>query len=118
MLGTYYYHEIIRKTIIAFGTLFNTIDIRHKKQDGSAYSTTRVPIAYGPREKFLARLEQKPDLRSRVAITLPRLAFELTSIQYDNERKVSTMQTFNTLTSGTKRQEEFICLFHTILDLD
>ena len=103
MLGTYYYHEIIRKTIIAFGTLFNTIDIRHKKQDGSAYSTTRVPIAYGPREKFLARLEQKPDLRSRVAITLPRLAFELTSIQYDNERKVSTMQTFNTLTSGTKK---------------
>ena len=103
MLGTYYYHEIIRKTIIAFGTLFNTIDIKHKKQDGSAYSTTRVPIAYGPREKFLARLEQKPDLRSRVAITLPRLAFELTSIQYDNERKVSTMQTFKTLTSGTKK---------------
>ena len=54
-------------------------------------------------KKFLARLEQKPDLRSRVAITLPRLAFELTSIQYDNERKVSTMQTFNTLTSGTKK---------------
>ena len=103
MLGTYYYHEIIRKTIIAFGTLFNTIDIKHKKQDGSAYSTTRVPIAYGPREKFLARLEEKPDPRKRVAITLPRLAFELTSIQYDNERKVSTMQTFNTLTSGTKK---------------
>ena len=103
MLGTYYYHEIIRKTIIAFGTLFNTIDVRHKKQDGSAYSTMRIPIAYGPREKFLARLEQKPDLRSRVAITLPRLAFELTSIQYDNERKVSTMQTFKaTNNSGTK----------------
>ena len=103
MLGQYYYHEIIRKTIISFGTLFNTIDIRHKKQDGSAYSTMRVPIAYGPREKFLARLEQKPDLRSRVAITLPRLAFELTSIQYDNERKVSTMQTFKaTNNSGTK----------------
>ena len=50
MLGTYYYHEIVRKTIIAFGTLFNTIDIRHTKQDGSAYSTMRIPIAYGPRE--------------------------------------------------------------------
>ena len=79
MLGTYYYHEIIRKTIISFGTLFNTIDIRHKKQDGSAYSTMRVPIAYGPREKFLARLEQKPDLRSRVAITLPRFCLLYTS---------------------------------------
>ena len=104
MLGTYYYHEIIRKTIIAFGTLFNTIDIKHKKQDGSAYSTTRVPIAYGPREKFLARLEQKPDLRSRVSITLPRLAFELTSIQYDNERKVSTMQTFNASQRGGRQR--------------
>ena len=104
MLGTYYYHEIIRKTIISFGTLFNTIDIKHKKQDGSAYSTTRVPIAYGPREKFLARLEEKPDPRKRVAITLPRLAFELTSIQYDNDRKVSTMQTFKTLTTGSTKK--------------
>ena len=103
MLGQYYYHEIIRKTIIAFGTLFNTIDIRHTKQDGSAYSTMRVPIAYGPVEKFLARLEQKPDLRQRVAITLPRLAFEMTNIQYDNERKVSTMQTFKAKTTGTTK---------------
>ena len=103
MLGTYFYHEIIRKTIIAFGTLFNTIDIKHKKQDGTNWSTIRVPIAYGPREKFLARLEEKPDLRKRVAITLPRLAFELTSIQYDPERKVSTMQTFKAnTTTGTK----------------
>ena len=103
MLGTYFYHEIIRKTIIAFGTLFNTIDIKHKKQDGTNWSTIRVPIAYGPREKFLARLEERPDLRKRVSITLPRLAFELTSIQYDPERKVSTMQTFKAnTTTGTK----------------
>ena len=103
MLGQYYYHEIIRKTIIAFGTLFNTIDIQHKKSDGTVHSTVRVPIAYGPVEKFLARLEQKPDLRQRVAITLPRLAFEMSSIQYDNSRKVSTMQTFKaSTTTGTK----------------
>ena len=103
MLGQYYYHEIIRKTIIAFGTLFNAIDIQHKKPDGTVHSSVRVPIAYGPVEKFLARLEQKPDLRQRVAITLPRLAFEMTSINYDNSRKVSTMQTFKAATtSGTK----------------
>ena len=94
MLGTYYYHEIIRKTIIAFGTLFNTIDIKNKKPDGTIHSSVRVPIAYGPIEKFLARLEQKPDLRERVAITLPRLSFEMSSITYDATRKVSTMQTF------------------------
>lgn len=94
MLGKYYYHEIIRKTIIAFGTLFNDINIKHKKQDGSDFSNIKVPIAYGPVEKFLARLEQKPDLRKRNSITLPRIAFEMDSIQYDNSRKVSTMQTF------------------------
>ena len=103
MLGTYHYHEIIRKTIIAFGTLFNTIELRHKKQDGSNFSTVKVPIAYGPAEKFIARLEQKPDPRRRVSITLPRLAFELVSIQYDNSRKISTMQTFKTFTKdGSK----------------
>ena len=69
-------------------------NIKHKKQDDSDFSTIKVPIAYGPTEKFLARLEQKPDLRKRVAIILPRLAFEMNSIQYDNSRKISTMQTF------------------------
>jgi|TARA_Y100000289_G_scaffold21293_1_gene20584 hypothetical protein len=103
MLGTYYYHEIIRKTIISFGTLFNTIDIKHKDQTGKNYSTVRIPVAYGPAEKFLARLEQKPDIRKRVAITLPRIAFELSSITYDNSRKVSTMQTFKAVTKdGSK----------------
>ena len=80
MLGTYYYHEIIRRTIISFGTLFNEIDIKHQTSAGGTFSTVRVPIAYGPTEKFLARLEQKPDLRKRVAITLPRLAFEMDGI--------------------------------------
>mgnify|MGYP001156863237 FL=1 len=103
MLGTYYYHEIIRRTIIAFGTLFNNIEVQHKTQAGGAFSSVKVPIAYGPTEKFLARLEQKPDPRQRVAITLPRLAFEMDSITYDNQRKVSTMQTFKaTTTDGSK----------------
>ena len=103
MLGTYYYHEIIRRTIIAFGTLFNEIDIKHQTSSGGAFSTVRVPIAYGPTEKFLARLEQKPDLRKRVAITLPRLAFEMDGISYDPARKVSTMQTFKAFTKdGSK----------------
>lgn len=94
MLGTYSYHEIIRKTIISFGTLFNQVYIKHQEEDGSDASMIKVPIAYGPIQKFLARLEQKPDLKKRVALTLPRMSFELTSIQYDASRKVSTMQQF------------------------
>ena len=88
MLGTYYYHEIIRRTIIAFGTLFNEIDIKHQTAAGGAFSTVRVPIAYGPTEKFLARLEQKPDLRKRVAITLPRLAFAVSYTHLPSPRDV------------------------------
>ena len=109
MLGTYYYHEIIRRTIIAFGTLFNNIEIKHKTQSGDAFSSVKVPIAYGPTEKFLARLEQKPDPRQRVGITLPRLAFEMDSIAYDNQRKVSTMQTFKAFTTdGSKARKVFM----------
>ena len=100
MENNYYYHEIIKKTIISFGTLFNNIYIKHESQEGSDLSLLKVPIAYGPIQKFLARIEEKPDLRKRVAITLPRMSFELKSIQYDNSRKVSTLQTFKTISES------------------
>ena len=55
MLGTYFYHEILRKTIIAFGTLFNDINIRHDDRSGGTISETKVPLIYGPKQKFLAK---------------------------------------------------------------
>jgi len=94
MLGTYYYHQIIRKTIIAFGTLFNQIYIKHKDADNNDYSELRVPFAYGPTQKFLARIEQQANLNKPVAMTLPRMSFEMTSIQYDATRKANLTQTF------------------------
>jgi hypothetical protein len=102
MLEKYYYHQIIRKTIVAFGSLFNNIYIKHKDENGNDVSEIKVPIAYGPIQKFLARIEQKPDLRKRVAITLPRISYEMVSIKYDSSRKVSTMQTFNAITNNKK----------------
>ncbi len=83
----YFYNEILRKTIISFGTLFNGISI---KQDGS---TVKVPLAYGPTQKFLARLEQAPNLSQATAISLPRMSFEFTGLTYDSSRKVTTTQT-------------------------
>jgi hypothetical protein len=100
MLGNYYYHEIIRRTIVSFGTLFNNIHIKHNDDNQNDVSLIKVPIAYGPVQKFLARLDEKPDLRKKVAITLPRMSFEMTSIQYDPERKVSSVQTFQSNRSG------------------
>jgi len=84
MLGNYFYHSIIRKTVVAFGTLFNNIEIRRQNE------VMKVPLAYGPTDKFLARLNQNPDpTNKRVQITLPRISFEMTNIDYDPSRKVA-----------------------------
>lgn len=94
MLGNYFYHQNIRKTIIAFGNLFNEIYIKHKDDEENDYSELRVPLAYGPTQKFLARLEQQADLNKPVAITLPRMSFEMSSIKYDASRKSGIAQSF------------------------
>ena len=94
MLGTYYYNQIIRKTIIAFGTIFNQIHIKHQDAGDDVISDMRVPLAYGPMQKFLARIEQQPELNKPIQITLPRMSFEMTSIQYDATRKAGVTQTF------------------------
>jgi len=107
MLGTYYYHEIIRKTIIAFGTVFNAIDIKHKEQDGTAFSEMNVPLSYGPAQKFLARLEQQANLNKPVQITLPRMSFEMTNIAYDSTRKAGVTQTFKA-SDGTNLKKVYM----------
>ena len=94
MLGTYFYHEILRKTVIGFGTLFNNINIRHTDASGTNVSTMKVPLAYGPMQKFLARIQQQPELEREIAITLPRLSFEMQGLQYDPTRKTGIAQTF------------------------
>ena len=90
----YFYNEILRSTIISFGSLFNGIEIKHKDGNDETWSVVKVPLAYGPTQKFLARLEQTPDLNTPVQITLPRISFEFIDLTYDPERKVSKSQTF------------------------
>ena len=102
MLGTYYYHEIIRKTIISFGTVFNQIGIRH-----SDTGEMQVPLSYGPAQKFLARLEQQADLNKSVQITLPRMSFEMNTIAYDPTRKAGVTQTFKT-SDGTNLKKVYM----------
>lgn len=107
MLAPHFYHQVIRKTIIAFGTLFNDMEVRTKTSAGANLSVVKVPIAYGPVQKFLARLEQRPELRTEgsartaSSVDLPRMSFEMIGIQYDGSRKVSTMQTFKAVNSVT-----------------
>lgn len=90
----YFYNEILKKTVISFGTLFNDIVIKTTNSSGDVVGTTKVPLAYAPQQKFLARLEQSEDLNKTTQITLPRMSFEFTGMQYDSSRKVTTTQKF------------------------
>ena len=100
----YFYNEILRRTIISFGTLFNGITV---KQEGSVL---RVPLGYGPTQKFLARLNQTPDLNKATAITLPRMSFEFTGLTYDPSRKVTTTQQFTVKdpNDGTETKKSYM----------
>ena len=87
----YFYNEILRRTIISFGTLFNSISIKQSGGETDA-SIIRVPLAYGPTQKFLARLTQSPDLNKATSLSLPRMSFEFTGLTYDPSRKVTSTQ--------------------------
>ena len=85
----------MRRMTIAFGQLFNNIQIKRKDSSGSTIQSIRVPLAYAPKEKFLTRLDQQPDLDNReFAITLPRMSFEISTIEYDASRKLNRLQKF------------------------
>ena len=84
MFSGHFYHATIRKVVSVFGTLFNNISVVRKDGTGKVVNITRVPLAYGPKQKFLARLDEQPDLNNtKVAIKLPRMSFEIISMTYD-----------------------------------
>lgn len=90
MFGQYFYNNHIRKSVALFGTLFNNLNTVKVDTQGNILSTSKVPIAYGPKQKFLARLKEEPDLLApEVAMRLPRMAFEITSLTYDTTAKIN-----------------------------
>ena len=101
MFGTYFYNESMRRMTIGFGQIFNNIQIKRKNDTGKVIQTIRVPLAYGPKEKFLVRLDQQSSLNNReFAITLPRMGFEIAGISYDPTRKLTRIQKFKQVKSG------------------
>ena len=91
MLGQTFYHQTIRKYVVLFGTLFNDLNIEKKDSSGNVVSRQKVPIAYGPKQKFLTRIRQDPTISKQVAIQLPRMGFEMTSLTYDPIRKLNSV---------------------------
>ena len=94
MLGKQFYHETTRKVLVAFGTLFNDIHLVRKDNSGTIQQSMKVPLAYGPRQKYLVRLADDPDLSKSTAVTLPRIGFEIAGISYDPARKLQRVQKF------------------------
>lgn len=100
MFNQYFYHEHIKRAVAVFGTLFNNIRVVKKDSTGKALSTIKVPLSYGPRQKFLARILDEKFLNDpKLAIRLPRMSFELISITYDTSTKLQKGMT-RTVSSG------------------
>jgi hypothetical protein len=90
-----FYHGIIRKCIVGFGTLFSDIYIDRKQGDsvtGTTIQRLQIPLAYAPKEKWLVRIEQDPTLENHTYVSLPRMSFEIIGYAYDPSRKVNRMQ--------------------------
>lgn len=86
-----FYNESIRKIVIAFGSLFESVYVTRFEEDGTEIEKIRVPLSYGSKEKFIWRLTQESSLskNSRVQIVLPKLGFEITTMMYDPSRKLN-----------------------------
>ena len=89
----HFYNNSVRKLVVGFGTLFNEIDVKRYNADDTVKETLRVPLGYGPKEKFLVRLRQPASIDDdvKVRMTAPRLGFELTGFAYDPTRKRNTL---------------------------
>jgi len=102
MFGTYFYNETFKRAVSIFGTLFNNISIKKTKSDGTVLAENKVPISYGPKQKFLQRLADEPDFNNRTAISLPRITFEMSGLEYDPLRQQNKLirETKDTLESS------------------
>ena len=105
MFGTYFYHQTSRKMVVAFGSLFNNIEVRRTDSNDAVTEVIKIPLSYGPKDKMLVRISQDPSLNPNVALTVPRMGFELTSMTYDGARKLNTMgRNVKKGTTGLKKQ--------------
>jgi len=107
MLGTHFYHERIRKSVAIFGSLFNNIYVIRKDSSDKVINQARVPLSYAPKDSYLARLRENPDLNTdtKVAIKLPRMSFEIVSFQYDSQRQLAKTNNINRGTGSTTRDK-------------
>ena len=108
MITNHFYNRTIRKIVVAFGTLFNEINlIRYNKAGNVEYERIKVPLVYASKEKFLTRTTSDPTLTKSIATALPRMSFEMTGLEYDSSRKQTSLTknfAYNTTTDSYNSQ--------------
>ena len=105
MFGTYFYHQTSRKMVVGFGTLFNSLEVQRTDSSDEVTEVINIPLSYGPKDKMLTRISADPSLNPKVARTVPRMGFELTSMTYDGTRNLNTMnRNVAKGTTGLKKQ--------------
>lgn len=110
MFGTHFYNRIIRKCVVAFGTLFKNISVVRYTSDGqTSKERFRVPLNYGPKETYMYKILQDPDLLKSILISLPRISFEITGFKYDTTRKLqSTLTNFGLSANQNKIKKQYV----------
>ena len=110
MFGGHFYHEKTRRAVAIFGKLFNNLYVVRKNQTtGASTSQVKVPLAYAPKNKYLDRIRENANLDTdtKVAIKLPRMSFEITSLQYDSTRQVSKVNNFTRFGTTADNRNRF-----------
>jgi hypothetical protein len=112
MFGGHFYHSKTKKAVALFGRLFNNLYVIRQNSSGAVISQLKVPLSYAPKQKYLERIRENPNLTedTQVAIKLPRMSFEITSIAYDAQRQLAKVGNFTTNSStgeNSKRQRFF-----------
>jgi len=105
MIGNYFYNESTRNVVVGFGSVFNNIQLAKKDAAGNVAQTMKVPLAYGPKAKWLARLREDPALNKKVAVTLPRIGFEISGLSYDPNRKLNKSIKVKKAANGTNAEQ-------------
>ena len=95
LFQSHFYHGMVRRFTVAIGTLFSDMQVVRYNEDGTEHQRVTIPITYSNKEKFVQRLLMDPDHTKQEAITLPRFAFELTSLNYDGQRKLPKLQKYH-----------------------
>jgi hypothetical protein len=108
MLDQRFYWGTVRKAIVAFGSMFNNITIQRVDADGNVVQLQKVPLSYSPKQKFLTKIRQQPNVDvQNVQVLLPRMGFEMISLDYDPNRKISPIQQSRTINSSTAANAQY-----------